>query len=95
MTEQDKKFEDLTAEECENIKIVFAPGAFDNFEGSQEELDEFIAEITRVIKSGEILERSRPLDFDNLPEEEMLELARALGIDPETGEEIDRSKKLQ
>ena len=95
MTEQDKKFEDLTPEDCEDIQIVFAPGAFDNFEGTQEELDGFIAEITRVIKSGEILERSRRLDFDNMPEEEMLALARALGIDPETGEEIDRNKKLQ
>ena len=95
MTKQDKRFEELTQEDCEDIQIVFAPGTFDNFEGTQEELDGFIAEITRVIKSGEILEKSRPVDFDNMPEEEMLALARALGIDPETGEEVNRNSKLQ
>lgn len=95
MIDKDKKFEDLTPEECQDLKIVFAPGAFDNFDGTQEELDEFIKEITEMIHSGEILEKSRPLDLDNMPEEEMLALARALGIDPETGETIDRNIKLQ
>ncbi len=95
MTNKDKPFEELTPEDCEDIKIVFAPGAFDNFEGTQEELDEFIAEITRVVKSGEFIEKSRPVDFDAMSEEEAIVLARALGIDPETGEEIDRTKKLQ
>jgi hypothetical protein len=58
----DKKFEDLTTEECQDLKIVFAPGCFDQFEGSQEELDELIAEITKMVKTGEILEKSTPVD---------------------------------
>ncbi len=95
MTDKEKTFDELTPEDCQDLEIVFAPGAFDNFEGTQEELDEFIAEITRVIKSGEILERSRPVDVDNMSEEEAQILARALGIDPETGEDVDRTRKLQ
>ncbi len=64
------------------IKIEFAPGCFDNFEGSQEELDELIAEITRMAQSGEIHERSRQIDFEN-PTDEDLEAIEHL-IDFET-----------
>ena len=66
---EEKRFEDLTPDEMKEIKIVFAPGCFDNFEGSQEELDELIAEITQMVKTGEILEKSVPvedLDDDEL-----------------------------
>ena len=52
------------------LKIEFAPGAFDSFEGTQEELNELIAEITRMIETGEIHENSRPLDIDELIEED-------------------------
>jgi len=72
MTET-KKFEDLTPEEVSNLKIEFAPGAFDTFEGTQEELDELIAEITRMIQSGEFIEKSRSIDIEN-PTEEDLEI---------------------
>jgi Mg2+ and Co2+ transporter CorA len=95
MSNTDKTFEELSAEDCKDLDIVFTPGAFDNFEGTQEELDAFIAEITRVIKSGEILEKSQPLDLDNMPEEELIALARAFGIDPETGEDTNIGKTLQ
>jgi hypothetical protein len=59
---EEKKFEDLTTEECKDLKIVFAPGCFDHFEGTQEELNELMAEITQMVKSGEILEKSTPVD---------------------------------
>lgn len=58
-------------------KVVFAPGAFDHFEGSQEELDQLIAEITASIQSGEFLENSNALDMDTLMEEDP-ELAEIL-----------------
>lgn len=51
------------------IKIVFVPGCFDNFEGTQDELDKMIAEITRMAESGELLEKSQPLDLDIDPDE--------------------------
>jgi hypothetical protein len=91
MTDKDKKFEDLTAEDCKELKIVFAPGSFDNFEGTQEELDEFVAEITAMVKSGDFLEKSRPLDVKDLSDEEAIRLAQALGINLETGEEVKRN----
>jgi hypothetical protein len=44
-----EKFEDLTPNDCKTLKVEFAPGCFDDFEGSQEELDELIAEITKMV----------------------------------------------
>jgi hypothetical protein len=57
-------------DEKKPVKIEFAPGCFDDFEGSQEELDELMAEISRMFDSGEIEENSRPVDIDQLLEEE-------------------------
>jgi benzoyl-CoA reductase/2-hydroxyglutaryl-CoA dehydratase subunit BcrC/BadD/HgdB len=65
----------------EDLKIVFAEGCFDNFEGTQEELDEMIAEINRMVTSGEIFEKSRPIDVDNMDEQELVALAQAMGLD--------------
>jgi hypothetical protein len=75
------------------IKIEFAPGAFDNFEGTQEELDEFIAQITAQAESGELLRESEPVDLEALFEEDpamALTIASTLGLfedlDAETAE---------
>jgi hypothetical protein len=54
------------------IKVEFAPGCFDNFEGTQEELDEFIAEIQRMADSGELMEQAVSVDMDD-PDEETIE----------------------
>lgn len=59
------------------MKIEFAPGCFDQFEGTQEELDQLIQEITAAIESGEFQDNSRPLDMDELLEEDP-ELAEIL-----------------
>jgi hypothetical protein len=45
-------------------ELKFAPGCFDAFEGTQEELDELILEIQRLADSGELFEKSAPVDFD-------------------------------
>jgi hypothetical protein len=52
------------------IKITFAPGCFDEFEGSQEELNDLIAHIREMVDSGELFENSRLLDESELTEEE-------------------------
>jgi|TARA_R110000851_G_scaffold252844_1_gene405311 hypothetical protein len=65
------------------IKIAFAPGAFDNFEGTQDELDEFIAEITAQAESGELLTQSEPVDLEALFAEDpemALSIAAAMGM---------------
>lgn len=63
------------------IRVEIAPGAFDNFEGTQEELDGLIAEINRLAETGELFAQSQPLNIDDMDEDEMLALAEALGID--------------
>jgi hypothetical protein len=54
------------------IQIEFAPGAFDDFEGTQEELDEMIAELRTMVDDGSIQEKATRLS----PEEadDMLEM---------------------
>jgi hypothetical protein len=50
------------------IKVEFAPGCFDNFEGTQEELQELLAEIRQLAESGEIFDRARPLSEEEAEE---------------------------
>ena len=66
------------------LKVEFAPGAFDQFEGTQEELDELIAEIHQMFENGEALEHSQVLteeDFDELPEELKAMLMDSIEVD--------------
>lgn len=64
------------------IHITFAPGAFDNFDGTQEELNGLIAEIQRMAESGELEEMSIPLDsddiLDSVSEEDREQIMQAL-----------------
>ena len=79
------------------IKVEFAPGAFDSFEGTQEELDELIKMIQAKAEDGSLFEESKPVDFDQLVEgmtdEQLLHLADQLGITAEDLEEISLSVK--
>ncbi len=77
------------------LKLVFAPGCFDGFEGTQEELDQLIAEIQKGFETGEFLEKSRPLDMDALMEEDP-ELANkiASSLADLPAEESSRKKRL-
>ena len=70
--------------EDEKFKIVFEPGCFDAFDGTQEELDELLAEITRLVESGEIFEQAMLATIDDLPDS-LLETLLELG----DGEEED------
>ena len=78
------------------IKIQFAPGAFDTFDGTQEELDELLAEIEKMFEGKsmeEIAEMSRPIseeDFDDLPEDVKLQLSRSYD-EEDTSEEFKRN----
>jgi hypothetical protein len=67
MSEQDKDGEKKP------IKIVFAEGCFDDFEGTQEELDELVAQLTEMAKDGSLLEKSVAIDVEDI-DEEVLEL---------------------
>ena len=43
------------------LKVEIAPGAFDNFEGTQEELQEFLALIHQMAEDGTLFENSTPV----------------------------------
>jgi hypothetical protein len=49
--------------------IIFAPGCFDNFDGTQEELDELINKIKSMVESGELFELATPMDIEDLYDE--------------------------
>jgi|688.fasta_scaffold122631_3 hypothetical protein len=68
MSEQDNN------DENKPMKVVFAQGCFDDFDGTQEELDELIAQITNMAESGELLDNSVPVDEFPEIEDEVLEL---------------------
>jgi hypothetical protein len=65
------------------IKVEFAPGAFDQFDGTQEELNELVAEIQRMAETGELFETARVVDLDNLSGEdaELIESSNAVHDD--------------
>ncbi len=69
------------------IEVVFAPGCFDNFDGTQEELDELMAQIQKMAASGELFEKSNSLDIDQLvdelSDEEIEDLMVSMDINPE------------
>jgi thioredoxin-like negative regulator of GroEL len=53
------------------IKIEFAEGCFDDFEGTQEELQEIIDQINAMAESGELFENFEPISEEE--EKEILE----------------------
>lgn len=78
-------------EEDKEIKISFDPGCFDNFEGTQEELDELVKQITKQIIKGIHEGTIEPIlvddefedeDFDNLTDEEIFEILEKNFKDP-------------
>ena len=62
----------------EKLKVVFAPGCFDQFDGTQEELDQLMKEIQDMVDSGEIFEKSQPVDLDSLPDEVIEQMSNLL-----------------
>lgn len=76
-------------DEKKPTEIIFAPGCFDDFEGTQEELDELVAEINRLAESGELFEKSTPVSIDDLSDDDLEQLAAQLGITEEDLEDDD------
>ena len=55
------------------LKVEFAPGCFDSFEGTQEELDAMIKEIEGMVQDGTLFEKARAIDLDELIESDNAE----------------------
>lgn len=49
-------------------KLIFAPGAFDDFEGTQEELDKLVSEIHKKFEDGTLFADSESIDIQELDE---------------------------
>lgn len=47
------------------LKVEFAPGCFDDFDGTQEELNELIADIKNMAEAGTLFENSVPVDDED------------------------------
>ena len=52
----------------EKLKVVFAPGCFDGFDGSEEELAELLAEIHKMVEDGTLFENSKQLSEEEVEE---------------------------
>ncbi len=93
-----KQLKAKTMTDNKELKVEFAPGAFDHFDGTQEELDALMADIQKMFAgktAEEIAEMSRPLsdeDFDDLPEDVQMQLLRSFN---EEDLEQDFKRKLQ
>lgn len=53
-------------EDKKSIEVVFAPGCFDKFAGSQEELDELIQQIKEMALTGELFNQSSPVLYEDI-----------------------------
>ncbi len=93
-----KEIADKVAEDIEDKgdtipEIVFAPGCFDHFEGTQEELDALKAEIMEMFAgktSSQLMSEARLLSVDDImdmPEEAQQQIVDALNG-------VDNSRKL-
>jgi hypothetical protein len=79
-----RKFDDITETEMQEMQLEFAPGCFDDFEGTQEELDELVEHIKQAFCSGKFAEESRPLtdeEFESLSKTTQLKLLGMLDAD--------------
>jgi hypothetical protein len=63
------------------LRVIFDPGCFNNFEGTQAELDEFVKQIQAFAESGLLFENSVELtdeDIEDLDEDTRQQIIRAL-----------------
>jgi hypothetical protein len=81
-----------------DFKLEFAPGCFDDFEGTQEELDQLVKDIQDMFADGSLFEDSEVItedSYNDLPPE----LVESIFRDIEMSEDIndcveERKRKL-
>lgn len=52
----------------EKLKVVFAPGCFDEFDGTPEELQELVAQIHQMAEDGSIMDQAEPVSDEEAAE---------------------------
>lgn len=68
MTKKIEGFADLEEGEDGKVQIIFDPGCFDEFEGTQEELDEMVAHIQKMFEDGVAQAEAKEIDLEELME---------------------------
>lgn len=58
-------------------KIIFAPGCFDNFDGTEEELAAMLADIHQMVENGTLMDNAKRLTPEE--EEELKQILDAKG----------------
>jgi len=48
------------------VEVVFEPGCFDNFEGTQEELDELVQQIKNMAQTGELFSQLNTMKYEDI-----------------------------
>lgn len=79
------------------IKIVFTPGCFDNFDGSQEELDQLISDIQAMVEDGSLFDEAKMLtedDLEDLPPEVLESIARDMEMIEDDTKGVEKRKRL-
>ena len=54
----------------DKLKVVFAPGCFDEFKGTQEELEEFMTAIQQAVADPDFLANSQAVDLATIADED-------------------------
>lgn len=72
-------------DEKKPVEIIFAPGCFDEFEGTQEELDALVEEIRQSFsEEGDTIENSSAVSIkdlvESLSDEELLEVEEQISL---------------
>jgi len=74
-------------------KLIFLPDAFDDFEGTQEELDKLVEEIHKKFADGSLVNDSEPIDLNDLDEIILEKLERAF-VDLDVDDEVSGNRTL-
>lgn len=66
----------MSEDKKKTMKLEIMPGAFDHFEGTQEELNELMAQLNQMVSDGSIFENSEPINMEDfeLEDPEMFEI---------------------
>jgi hypothetical protein len=65
-------------------KIIFEPGSFDDFEGTQSELDAFVAKITELLSSDGFLSKLNDDNIEIIDDDEAEEIIEIFNKSPKT-----------
>lgn len=82
----------MSEENKKPIELIFAPGCFDSFDGTQEELDELIQQIKKMAETGELFEKSTPVYLDDI--EDLIDETNPLEIE-EIVNKMNEPRNLQ